>query len=250
MQWFYGLKMRAKLLAGFVLVSLITGVVGFIGIKELTAVSVGSTKLYEKIAVPMGDLGDMATAFQQVRINLLEMVDTEDPQEKARVHETINKLRAEMTERGAAFEKTILTEEGRQMYEEFKKSREVYGELIDRLLPLIEADKDDEALALLAGEGKKAAMQEQGMLDKLEEAKIRQGELTEAENEATAHEASRIMGIMIGVGVLLAIGFGLFITSVVQGQLGGDPSEVGAIATRVAAGDMSMTIDLHGKKGD
>ena len=36
----------------------------------------------------------------------------------------------------------------------------------------------------------------------------------------------------------------------ILGQLGGDPSEVGAIANRVAAGDMSMTIDLQGKKSD
>ena len=153
-----------------------------------------------------------------------------------------------MTESAGKFEKTILTDEGRAMFEEFKKSREAYGEVINRLLPLINADKEEESLALMNGDGMKAAHQEQGALDKLQESKIKLGDTVHDENEATAHDASRLMGIMIGVGVLLAVGLGLFITSVVQGQLGADPSEVATIANRVALGDMSMTIDLQGKR--
>ncbi len=52
------------------------------------------------------------------------------------------------------------------------------------------------------------------------------------------------------VGLLIAISSALIIISIVQGQLGGDPSEVADIAKRVAVGDMSLTIDMHGKKSD
>jgi methyl-accepting chemotaxis protein len=250
MKWFYGLKMRTKLLAGFVLVALVAGVVGGVGIKELASVSEGSSTLYERVTVPINDLGDIATAFQQVRSNLRDAVQTNDPQKRAKFLETIAKLRAELTESAGKFEKTILTDDGRAIFAEFKKSREAYGEIINRLQPLINADKEEAAWAIINGDEAKAASQEQGMIDKLQESKIKQGTLIHEENEVTAHNASQLMGIMIAVGTLLAIGLGFFITSVVQGQLGGDPSEVGTIANRVALGDMSMTIDLQGKKSD
>ncbi len=250
MAWFYNLKMGTKLLAGFILVALITGIVGYVGIKQIRVIETADTKLYEKVTVPLGELGNISVAFQRVRINLREYIETEDPQEKVAILETIKKLRAEISEKSATFEKSILTDQGRTMFGEFGKSREAYGAIIDRVIPLSEADKDDEAMAILKGEGKKAAFHEQEMLDKLEASKLEQAKLTSKDNIAVAATSSRLMLILMAVGVILAVGLGLFITSIVQGQLGGDPSEVGAIANRVAAGDMTMDIDLRGKRND
>ena len=74
--------MRTKLLAGFILVALVTGVVGFVGIKELASVSEGSSKLYEQVTVPINDLGEMSTAFQRVRINLRDAVQAKTPRKR------------------------------------------------------------------------------------------------------------------------------------------------------------------------
>ncbi|MEW6521334.1 MAG: MCP four helix bundle domain-containing protein, partial [Thermodesulfobacteriota bacterium] len=250
MTWFYNLRMRTKLLTGFILVALIAGVVGFVGIKELNAISDGSTKLYEKITLPFSGLADMATAFQKVRVSLLEAIATEDPQEKAKIIDTITTLRAEISEKTVDFEKTILSDEERTKFDEFKKSQDSFGEIIKHVLPLVEADKDAEATTLMNGDGMKAGDYAQEVLDKLDEIKTKQAKLLDDENDAIAKSASRLMGAMVAVGILLAVGLGLFITSIVQGQLGGDPSEVADIAKRVAVGDMSLTIDMHGKNSD
>jgi methyl-accepting chemotaxis protein len=250
MAWFYNLKMRMKLLAGFMLVALVTGAVGYVGITELTAMSEGASTIYNRITVPVSDLGDISTAFERVRINLWETTITQDPQVKAKRLEKIKKLRAGIADKGTDYEKGIQSDTGRKMFDEYKKSWEAYEQVINRLQPLIEADKDAEATAILEGDGLKAATDMQDIIDKLQENKIKVGKTIDDTNDATAIRSSRLMGIMIAAGVLLAVGLGLFITRAVEIQLGGDPSEVGAIANRVAQGDMSLEIDLHGQKDD
>ena len=250
MTWFYNMKLGRKLMSGFVLVAMIAGVIGWIGITKLKQLDEADTKLYEKITIPIGDLSDISTSFQRIRINLRDLVEAESAQDKEKAVETIKSLRTLTGDKAATFEKTILTEEGRKLFENFQKSREVYGQIIERVIPLAMADKDAEALAILNGDGKKAAFAENAAIDKLHEAKLAQAKLTAEGNTATANTATKLMLVIVAFGVILAVLLGLFISKVVQGQLGGDPLEVLAIAQQVAAGDLSMTFNLQGKRAD
>ena len=45
MKWFYDLKVRVKLLASFVLVACLAGLVGYVGITSLKDVSAADTRL-------------------------------------------------------------------------------------------------------------------------------------------------------------------------------------------------------------
>jgi methyl-accepting chemotaxis protein len=243
MQWFNNMKIGSKLISGFIVVALIAGVIGVVGIKELNVLDKNGAKLYEKITVPLGDLMDISVNFQRLRINMRDLVETNDKQEKGQILETIKKLRTEMTEKSASFEKTILTEEGRKMFEDFKKSREGYGQVIDRIVPLAEADKDAEATAILKGDGKKAAMYEQETLDKLADAKLKQAKLTEEDNGNVAAMASRLMTILAVVGVILAIGLGMFIASAIKRPI----NEALAAANALAEGDLTISIVSNSK---
>jgi len=250
MTWFYNMKLGRKLMSGFVLVALIAGVIGWMGITKLHQLEQADTKLYEKITIPIGDLADISTSFQRIRINLRDLVEAESAQDKEKAVETIKALRTLTGDKAAAFEKTILTEDGRKLFESFQKSREVYGQVIERVIPLAMADKDAEALAIMNGDGKKAAFAENEAIDKLQEAKLVQAKLTSDGNTATAKAATKLMLAIVAFGVILAVLLGLFISKVVQGQLGGDPLEVLAIAQQVSAGDLSMTFNLQGKRAD
>jgi len=244
MQWFNNMTLKGKLLTGFVLVAIVAAIIGGVGIYNIHKMDEADTKLYEKITIPIADLGNISTGFQRTRINLREMVGAESHADKQAAIDTIKKIRAENTERIDAFEKTILTDEGRKLFEEFKKSREAYGQIINRVTPLAMADKDAEAMAILKTDGKKAAFYMQEMLDKLDEAKLKQAKLTSDENSASAKRATTVMAICLVFGAFLAIGLGLFIAKIVGRQLGGDPKLVGEVANMVAVGDLSREITL------
>ncbi|MBT1075909.1 MCP four helix bundle domain-containing protein [Geobacter grbiciae] len=248
MQWFYNLKLKAKLITGFMIVAVIAAAIGGVGIYDINKIDKADTKLYEKVTVPIGHLAEISVAFQRVRINLRDAVGADTAEERAKAVDAMKKLRADIGKIAEDFEKTILTDEGRKLFAEFKESRSEYGMAIDKVLSLAAAGKKQEAESLITGEGKKAAMHEQEVIDKLMESKLKQANLTSEENSAAAKQATLIMIVALIIGALASVGLGLFIAGIVGRQLGGDPKDVGEIANLVGAGDLSREITL--KNGD
>jgi len=250
MKWFLGLKLRSKLMAGFATVAVIAAIIGVVGILKIQQIKAEDAKLYQKITIPVSDLGDMTNAFQRVRINVRDLADSRDKQERARLLDEIGRLRSIISEKSDALDKTMLTAEGRKVFDEFKKNRETYGAIIDRVVSLADAGKNAEAKELLLTDGKRAAEKEQGCLDKVEELKLKIAAATAESNAQAARTASIVMTVFLIVGALVAIALGAFISRIVMAQLGGDPAEVAEIAVRVGRGDCSMEIVRDGKKGD
>ncbi|WP_318248640.1 MCP four helix bundle domain-containing protein [Geomonas subterranea] len=249
MKWFYDLKLGAKLMTGFIAVAIVSGVVGYFGIREIHVIEDADAKLYEKITIPIAQLQDISTSFQRMRVNLRDAMDTTGAEQQEKIGR-IQKFRDEINTVSAEFEKTILTEDGRKLFAEFHRTRAVYGPLMDQMIALVKAGKVSEAQAIMRGAGAKASREEQNAIEALVDAKLKQAKLTAAGNVEVAKAATTTMLILIAVAAALAVGLGLFITRIVQKQLGADPKEVGEVANRVAAGDMSVAIDLKGVSGD
>ena len=250
MQWFYNMKLKSKLMTGFILVAVIAGVIGWFGITKIHEIDDADTKLYEKITLPIAQLQDISTSFQRIRVNLRDVIVATSAEDIKKYSTRIQELRTELDKAATEFEKTILTDEGRKLFADFKKTRDVYRPMVDRMLQLAMANQDKEALAVLQGEGAKASRDEQDAIEKLVEAKIKQAKLTSDGNTALANNASKVVTILAIFGALLAIGLGLFISRIVLAQLGGDPSEVADIAVKVGAGDCSVVIDTKGLRDD
>jgi methyl-accepting chemotaxis protein len=57
MQWFLNLKIGTKLLAGFIFVAMIAGVIGYVGVSSLKSTAEAGTELFEKQTVPIVRMG-------------------------------------------------------------------------------------------------------------------------------------------------------------------------------------------------
>jgi methyl-accepting chemotaxis protein len=243
MSWYQNLKISVKLLSAFIIVALIAGVIGYVGVTKLHQIDDADTKLYEKITIPIGQLASIIEDFQRVRINLRDLVEANNAADKQAALDTIKKLRGEISDESAKYEKTILTEDGRKAFEDFKTSRVAYGQVIEKVTQLAMVDKDKEATEILRTEGKKTALQEQEMLEKLKESKLKQAKMTSDDNTVLANTASRVMiGLAIG-GAIIAILLGFIISSIIS-----NPLRKGVLfAQAVAAGDLTQKIDLNQK---
>ncbi|BCS53725.1 methyl-accepting chemotaxis protein [Geobacter sp. SVR] len=238
MQRLNNLKIGTKLIVGFVAVALIAGVIGMIGISKIHQIGEADTKLYERIAVPLGDLGDISTNFQRIRVNSRDVITAATLDEKQKFAERIKELRAENSTHVAAFEKTILTDEGRKLFEEYTKLRAAYGAELDKVVALALQNKNAEAQELLKGPAGKVSRELQTQIEKLVEAKLKQGRLIAAENTAIVKAASGLMtGLAIG-GVLLAVALGVFIARSITRPI----SEAVGVANALASGDLTMTV--------
>jgi methyl-accepting chemotaxis protein len=251
MQWFYNFKLRTKLLAGFILVAVVAVTIGFIGIKKIREIDNADTFLYEKTTVPLSYLVDMSTYFQRVRINVLYFMAAETPEERSQYFAGINKIQGEISAVDEKYTTTFIDENDKKVFAEYKEKQQAYLQIVvQQLKPLVEAEKREEARALAKSELVKAATAYGDIVDKIRQLNIDAAKAQSDNNTVIANHASQLMTIMMVAGGLLAVALGVFISSIVLGQLGADPAEVKEIAGRVAVGDVSMTIDLTGKKSD
>lgn len=165
------IKIGTILIGSFLVVAFIALAIGIFGYFEIHKIGDADTMLYEKITLPLGELADMSVSFQRARINLRDAVAAEDEIEAQTYWDNTKQLRQKTVEQSDQFEKTILTEEGRKLFAEFNESRKIYDTYLAKIKEFDDAKKDAEAMALMSGDAKKAALHEQELLNKLMESK-------------------------------------------------------------------------------
>jgi methyl-accepting chemotaxis protein len=233
------IKVGKKLIAGFVLVALVATVVGAVGISKIRAIDNADTLMYEKVTVPLGHLAEIAVLFQRTRINIRDAVETREPAERQAYVTTIAKLRQEIDEKTGKFEKTIISSEGRAAFNDFKLARASYVALSDRVLALDQAGKEAEAVALLKGDAKHAALKLQEAVDKLLNSKVEQAKQTSQNNTLVASGATKVMTLLIVLGALLAVTLGLVISRSITRPL----AQAVIMANRLAQGDLTAEVE-------
>jgi methyl-accepting chemotaxis protein len=120
MQWFNNMKIGTKLISSFCLVALIAGAIGYVGISSLKAADDSDTILYEKNTLPISQLGEISIAFQRIRVNSRDMILATTPEEIQSCAEKIDELSQTIAKNAAEYEKSIMTDEGKKLYDELK----------------------------------------------------------------------------------------------------------------------------------
>ncbi|WP_224981968.1 methyl-accepting chemotaxis protein [Geomonas agri] len=243
MGWFFNLGIGKKLMVSFMMLALIAGGVGWIGTVKLHTIKAADQLMYEKVTIPLEEIGAIAVAFQRVRINLRDLVETNDNAEREKILGTIKDLRTGIGEKVAAVEKTIMTEEGRKLLDDYKQVRVEYGQYIEKVMDLAKVDRDAEAKSILQGDGKKAAMHYQEVLDRLVDSKVSQAKLTAEKNEKVASEATSAMIGAAAGGMVVALLLGFFISRMITAPLrkGVD------FAHAISKGDLTKNLEVGSK---
>jgi methyl-accepting chemotaxis protein len=238
------MSLKAKLMTGFIIVALLAGMIGGVGMYFIKLIDKLDTQLFVSGAEPLGQLANVSTDFQRLRVNARDIITASSAADKQRFTGRIKDLRANIDKEAEAYEKTLVSAEGKAQFEEFKKARQAYAADLDKIAALAMEDKDAEATAVLQGDGAKTSRALQDMIAKMVDQKIKFSKGLADSNTVSANQATMYMTILMIAGVILAIGIGLYIAANVMKQLGADPKEVAEIANLVGAGDMSHDIKL------
>ncbi|WP_051328273.1 MCP four helix bundle domain-containing protein [Desulfatirhabdium butyrativorans] len=240
---FKNMKLGTKTIFGFIIILLIAGVIGGVGVLKIRTIDDADTKLYERVVVPLGELADMSTNFQRVRVNSRDMIYAKTPEKRALYKQRTVDLRREIGEKAASYEKTLFTDEGRKLFEDFKKTRVAYGVQLDRMVALTEQGKIDEAVAVLEGEGAVASRNEQNVLADMMDRKIKQGKLIADDNSKIADGAVYTMIVLIVVGLIVALGMGFLISSNIKNIIQNLMGEVKNLVDAAVAGKLATRAD-------
>jgi methyl-accepting chemotaxis protein len=213
------LPIRIKLIASFLIVVVLTAIVGIFGISFIRTIDSADMKLYTNMTVPISELSAMDTSFQRIRINLRDAIISQDETEIQKFVDTIATLNTEMDKNAAEFQNRIISSEMRALYEKYVTEKTTFDKDRDQLIALARANRDEEAITLLRGDAYTSSKAVMGTIDEMTTMKVDQARQTSESNAATANQATIIMTAVMVLAMLLAIGLGVFLSNIITRPL-------------------------------
>ncbi|HYH03132.1 MAG TPA: methyl-accepting chemotaxis protein [Bacillota bacterium] len=245
MGWFLNMKIRYKLLIAFILVALITGVVGFIGVTNIDRVGKNDIELYEDMTVPLQYISEMTSAFQGVQVAARDLILANEPVELMDKMDAINSRYSTMNESAARLKAGKREAKAiKDAVVAFNEAQKSYNSYVDQLLQLAQDNQDQEALALLYGDLDMAATNVQDALNTLVQLKVEAAKAKSADNKAVSTQAVSTSGIIVLLNMLVAIGLGFLISKMISNPV----TKLAQAADQLALGDVD--VDIHVKSRD
>ncbi|MFZ2448806.1 MAG: methyl-accepting chemotaxis protein [Syntrophobacteraceae bacterium] len=207
------MKLSVKIIGGFLAVSLVALLVGFIGTSKINTISEADFIMYDLNTKPLGHMGDVGTQFQKMRgyikdVFIGKFVLGQD------VTEAVDKMKAadrDIQEALGRFESSVKSGEVRKEYDSLVSAFAKYYPVRDKVVSLALEGKKDEAMATLLGDGAGVAKQADEAIKRLFELKIAQAKESSDNNMATARGAVLFTWISAGCGTALALLLGLYL---------------------------------------
>jgi methyl-accepting chemotaxis protein len=244
--WFYNLKIASKLLIGFLLISVVAGGIGYVGITQISKVATADEMLYAHMTIPLMHLADLNKGFLNIRVNVRDLMLARTENESKTYQENLSQLEQDIQTYIAAYEEDLTTQEEKDIYKEFSKGVDVYFADVQQFIQLLNASNKQGALDYMRGDFLAQAKYTSDQLDKLRDIKVGLAKQTSESNTKLAKDAKLIMLSFIGVGIVLAIGLGLWLASIVGRPL----RKITRVCDRLAIGDLDQEVNLLSTKDE
>ncbi|MFA7623574.1 MAG: methyl-accepting chemotaxis protein [Pusillimonas sp.] len=238
------LKVRTKLIGGFLIVAALAAIIGFMGMQSMQRISNMTDQLYENKFVSVRHAAEadrqLVAASRALSQTLLTSTENEYRSEYFSIDNHFVSAKMALDD----LARTVITDankrsvqQAREAVDAFEKSakdivREQPAETLGRLDTTDRIFKEMRPLADEAEDLIKRIL-----LDQQDQAM----QATE-EIRGIYHNALLVMGSLTALGVLLAIGLGLMITRGFTRQLGAEPDQVAQIAGAIAKGKLNNTV--------
>lgn len=210
------IKIRTKLLGSFLFVVLLTAFIGYMGINSTKKIEEADTRLYEKVTVPLGELTDLATSFQRIRVNVRDAIFSDDVKEREIYLTRIKELRSVFSASLKNIELTLLTEEGRIAFQSTANSFNQYVAFIPEIEELLANNEIKKAVDLMRGKMKVANDSCQASIDLLQNLKVDYARNASKENAVLASNSSKLLVGMIILVLIISIVLGYIIAHSIQ----------------------------------
>lgn len=238
MEWFHALKIRIKLIMGFVFVAIIGCVIGFEGISSLQFANKSDTILYTTNTVPLSLSTGIINSFQRMRINGLELIIAQTSSDSTIAVENINGHESEISKAFSDFDKIKLPDESRLAVNEAKSSYYQFQSNFRNLLNLANSKNNTEALALWKGSVESSRILAQDAFLNLDKVLTRRAKTRSENNILAANSSIRFMTIVILAGMLISISLGYYISKVIANPI----KELLDATNKFAAGDLNVSL--------
>ena len=206
MAWFNNLKIKTKLISGFVLIILFSVLIGLVGVAGISDMQKSDKVLYDSVTVPITLAGAIQNNFQKVRVTQRDVLLAQTPEEKQKHKDEIASLRAEMDKLCSDFDKFVSTNEERTAYNNLLSARKEYTVHLKKMFQLADENKIQEATDLLqSNEMMTVAKNEEDAITALTNENIQEAKNQSGKNDSLAATMSTIVWSVLGVSIIIAM---------------------------------------------
>jgi methyl-accepting chemotaxis protein len=254
MSWFYNLKIRTKLLMGFVFVSLIASLVGYIGIRGMGLIMSDTDHIYEIGLNNIVDIGAARAGVLASRGDIRSAMDATTPEERDKLIETGRKNTQIADNAIEKYSRSEMNAETKALVEQFKNNWGLYKEQRELGINLLMAGHLDKAAQIFDGKARGYLTSARNILDQLSTIVIKDADVLNQSSDEDYSVIKITAIVVVGLGVAISIILGLFIARTISTSLNktvvmiteiskGHLNERLNIATKDEIGMMALTMD-------
>jgi methyl-accepting chemotaxis protein len=248
---FKQMKVGTRLIAGFLTLSILGAVVAAIGIYNMSQMNARTDRLYTRELLGISYVKEaninLVVIGRALRNVLLASSDKDRDAAIASIAQARTGLHANLDKARGLF----FSEQGKRNFAEVDRGMQEYEALVEEVTRRALSDglqQERSAVDYLLLTVAPKANELDTRMSSLTRIKERNAEEA-AQDAAALYESSRAMMLMLVLGsVVFGVGLGVVITRSLTRQLGGEPAYASDIASRIAAGDLSVDVAL--RQGD
>ncbi|MBD7911708.1 methyl-accepting chemotaxis protein [Clostridium cibarium] len=239
MKFFKDIKIGTKLIAGFIALALICGIVGFVGIVKINETDKNYTDLYVNYGASNADIANVSIAYQRIKINLYKIIIEKDSNNRNEYITKIKSYSSDMEQSLEKFEKAIQTEDAKEKVSNLKKSINKYNSIQDNIINMTLSGKENESYALLIQASTQDISSEiNDSIDSLFELNISKGTDKAAEYSSVVHTAITTMVIVIIFAIVVALVLGILISRSISKPI----SKLVGVTGEISNGNLNVDI--------
>ena len=246
MNWFTNLKISVKLIAAFLIVSAITGIVGYVGISNMSKLNDAADTLYEKELMGVSYIKEANVDLIYIGRSVRSMVLSNTQETRQHHVASIDKYIKLLQENMDKAQKSFTSEEGKRMLAEYNKQWLQYEAGVRKAVKIAASEKlmeHRESTDFILGDLRASATSVDDALTAL--SNRREANAKKASEHATdLYNTSRMLMIGIAVGgVIVGMLLGLVISRGITKPL----NQSVQVANQLAEGDLTARIEVRSK---
>jgi methyl-accepting chemotaxis protein len=234
-KWFLNLKISFKLILGFVTVAIIAGVIGMIGVIDISSLNRNQMTVYRNNIAPVRPMNTISSVFQRARISLISYIFDEENRQKHK--EEIELLHTHIDASLDEYDQ-MLSGTGQSQSELIKALMYAYRDQEKRTMELADSGQKEEAFQWMMTNLDADAAQLAEFLDDLFKQNNDQAVAAIQKNDSEGAKSIVSMMVLLVVGMLAAIGLGFFISATISRPM----KELTRAADKLADGDIEVEI--------
>lgn len=243
MKWFYNLKIGTKILLSFLISIIFTGAIGYIGITNINKMNKIDTELYVSNTKPITQLNTIQVELQRNRVIVRNIIIENDINKNRENVKLIENSDKQIDQKMNELKDSMKTQDVKDEYNNLRAAIDKYIPIRNTIIELGSQNKNEEAISLINGEGTSRLKAVDDSITKLVTLKEAQAKDKSDSNTQIANSSSITMVIIIILGIVISLGFGIVISMIISRPI----KRLTEVANKISKGDIDVVIDVETK---